>query len=146
MPSLVYNIAKEQFANGTLDWDDASTWRVLLVTATYAANADHNFVSDVTNELAGGTYARQTLTTRTVTKDTANDRAVLDAADTTFAGLTTAPAGGIAAAAVIYKRVGADDTTPGDDVLVAYIDHTDHTTDGTDFVIQWSAAGIVTLT
>ena len=147
MASVVYNQFKADIANATQDWDDgAATYRVALYTTNPAINADDNFMSDISDgtEATGGGYARVTLANRSVTKDTTNDRAVLDADDTLFAAINAGTING----AAVYKRVGADDSTPSDDRLVAFYDFSGSpfVTNGGDFTIQWNAAGLITLT
>ena len=139
MASALYNSGKEALANGTLDWDNGSAAvRVLLVTAGYTFNPDHNFVSSITNELSGTGYTRKDLAGRSVTKDNTNDRAVCDANDLTWSAIDA----GVPVAAVAYLRVGADDTTPGDDILIGYFDFTALTTNGSDFNLVWNANGL----
>ena len=58
----------------------ADTIKVLLVKNTYGFAATQNIVNDITpatHEVTGGGYARQTLTTKTVTEDDTNNRAAL---------------------------------------------------------------------
>jgi len=50
----------------------------------------------------------------------------------------------------VYKQVGGDDTTPGDDPILYYLDDTDISdlpkpTNGGDITVQWAAEGIVNL-
>ena len=114
MAHTIYNRHKANVANGTHDWD-AGTYRVLLTTNAYTPDPDHNFVADVTNELAGGGYARVDLATRTVVEDDANDRADAKADNTTFSGLSSTQT---ARYAVIYKF----NTNDADSTLVAAMD------------------------
>lgn len=138
MANLVYNVAKERFAAGNLDWD-ADTIKVMLVNSSYAVDADHNTVSQVTNELAGTGYVRKTLANKVVTKNTTLDRAELDADDVTWTGISA----GTAAAAIVYEDLGGADSG---NYLIGFVDIADTVTNGSDFTIQWSSAGILTLT
>lgn len=143
--SLVYNIAKRQLLDAQLDLD-ADVLRIMLVDNTYTANADHDFVSQTgleAAELSGTGYARQTLGTIGVSEDDANDRGEFTAANVTWSGINA----GTAEAAIIYKQVGGDDSTPANDVLIAYIDTGGFpvTTNGGDLTIQWNAEGILQL-
>lgn len=138
MPNLVYNIAKQRFGAGDLDWD-LDTIKVMLVTATYAPNADHNYVSEVTNELSGTGYVRKTLANKTVTKNVTNDRAELDADDVVWTGISAGTVG----AAVVFEDLGGADTA---NPLIGYVDLADTATNGSDLTIQWASSGILTIT
>lgn len=124
----VYNRAKVQ--NGSLDWD-TDTFRVMLVTSSYTPNLDHDFVADVVaNEVAGGGYARQTLTGNAIVIDDANDRVDHDADNATWTGLTAA-----FRYAVVFKLV----TNDADSILVAYLDLGAQSVTAQDFTIKWNA-------
>lgn len=140
MASGVYNLAKGRLGDGTIDWDGSATFRVLLVDSTYTFEPDNQFVSDVSaKEIAPSGYARQTLTGRTVTVDQTNDRAVYDATDTAFGALGT---GATIGGAIVYQRVGADDSTPSDDILIAFLDCPDAPTNGGTITVQYAATGV----
>jgi hypothetical protein len=63
-----YNHARYLLAEGDLDFG-AGDIKALLVTSAYTPDNDaHDFVDDVTNELAGSGYARQTLAYSGVTR------------------------------------------------------------------------------
>jgi hypothetical protein len=143
MASLLYNRGKKALVAGEVDWDDNSTTtiRVLLVNASYSPNADHAYVSSVTNEVVGTGYTRKNLTTRAVTQNDANDRVECGADNITWTGLDC----GTIAGAVVYKQTGGDDTTPADDILIAYMDFNDLITNGGDVTLQWNALGLFTL-
>src|SRR5690606_20072773 len=70
-------------------------------------------------EISVASYARQTLASKAVNRDTANDRIELDAANLDFGSLES---GQTVKAIILYVQVGGDDTTPADDILMAYID------------------------
>ena len=106
----------------------------------------HEFVDDV---LDGGTtaaeptdesYARQSLDGQSVTQNDTDNQAVFDADDVTFPDLeTTDDIRGL-----IVFREETDDS----DSTIAFVIDSDDTTDlpvetnGTDFVIEWSADGV----
>jgi hypothetical protein len=140
MASLVYNAAKKNLINGTIDLD-TDTIKAMLVTSAYVPNADtHAFRSDVTNEVAGTGYTAggQALTTKTVTQDNTNDRAVFDADDVVWATATIT-----ARAAVLYKSRGG---LASADELLAYLDFgADITSTAAAFTVQWNASGILLL-
>lgn len=139
MASLVTNRGKVILV--TNGWAGTS-YRVALVTASYTPSADHNFVADLTNELSGGNYARQTLASLTVTENDTDDRAQLDAADTVFSSLQLAA--GTPRYAVVYRNVTNDADSP----IIAAIDLGDPPTapTGADFTVAWDATGIIRLT
>jgi hypothetical protein len=57
----VYDSFKRDLQNGTIDVD-GDTWICGLSTSTYVPNAaTHEILTDITNEVAGNGYARQTL-------------------------------------------------------------------------------------
>jgi hypothetical protein len=137
MAGALYNKGKTVLVNGTTIWGTADL-RALLVTSSYTFNADHNFVSDITNELSGGNYARVALTGETVTEDDTNDRAVCDASDTTFSAL--AAAAGTPARAIIFDQAGGADSARA---LICCVDLTSPATpNGGDYTIQWASTGI----
>lgn len=132
MPSLIYNSAVRDAAIGSIDFD-ADTFRVMLVTSTYAPNKDtHTKRSDVTDEVSGTGYtAGGGSTTATVTLDTANDRV-----DVSFSSVTFTTATITARAAVIYKSRGG---LASADELVAYVDfNSDVSATAANFVTTFS--------
>ena len=132
MANLIYSTAKGDFADGTNDWDaGGQTYRVLLTTSTYTPVASHQFVSSITNELAGGGYTRKDLTTRTVTANGANFD--LKADNTAYTALTN---GQTAAWAIVYKFV----TNDADSRLIAAIDLAPGVIMTGDVTIKWDAA------
>ena len=151
------NNAKEILLEGQID-GTSDTLRVALLnnTTSYTFDPDnHTNVDDVIDggttgtEFSGGSYSRQTLSNVTVTQDDVDDEGVFDADDTTFPSLDSQDIQTI----IIYKQVGGDDTTPGDDPIVAVLDDdsagslTDLplTTNGSDVTITWNAEGIVNI-
>lgn len=99
--------------------------RVLLVrdTSTYTPNKDHDYLTDFTGnggvEVTASGYARDTIDSVTVTPDDSGDLANVDGADLDFGEVA---AGQGWEAALVYIQVGGDDTTPADDVLLAWFD------------------------
>jgi len=82
--SSTYNRAKYSLARGLIKLD-ADAIGVLLVSSAYAFNADHVYVSDLTNELSGIGYVRQLLAGKTVIEDVIGDVALWKAADVIWA-------------------------------------------------------------
>ena len=142
----VYNRGKLVMTDGTLGVDGWTTGGadvgVLLVAAGYTYDADHNFVSDITNELSGGGYARQTgLTGRTATEDDANDRVSYDAANVVFPSLDIAA--GQPVAAIVYNNTPGTDATR--QLIARVVLNTPPTPNGGDYTVIWDAAGVLTL-
>ena len=83
---LVYNEALTSIGKCEIDYlnDDIV---VILTTDDGDIDAD-TFISDLTGEITGGGYTRQTLASKTVTTDDTNDRAIFDAADVQWTSLT----------------------------------------------------------
>ncbi|GIV82359.1 MAG: hypothetical protein KatS3mg051_1713 [Anaerolineae bacterium] len=93
--------------------------RAMLMKSTHVPGHDDSFVSDISaDEATGGTYARVTLSGVTVAQDDANDRVTLDFNDPTFSSPASAQD---IIGMEVYMQVGADDSTPADDALVAFI-------------------------
>lgn len=130
MSSGIYNKAKG--LEGVFDWDaGGDTYRVLLVTSTYTPNPDHVFVSDITNELSGGSYARQDLGGRAISIDNVNDRVDHNATNVTF---TIA---GSPKYAIVYKFITNDAASP----LVCWIDLGSVTLTG-DLTVKWNGGAL----
>jgi len=135
----VYGRAAELMMEGSHDLDGA-TYNVMLTTSTYTPDVDtHDFRSDVTNEVTGTGYSAggQALGSVTVTYDSANNRAVFDAADVVWSSSTIT-----ARYAVVYRARGGASSA---DELLCYVDFgTDVSSTGGAFTIAWHANGIVT--
>jgi hypothetical protein len=139
-----YDSFKEYVADGTFDLN-TDTFKVALVTSSYAFSAAHTVFANITNELStanGYTSGGATLTS--VTFSQTSGTATFDAADTTW----TASGGSIVSRrAVVYKSGTANsrvnplvgsillDTTPADVTVTA----------GNTLTLQWNASGIFTL-
>jgi hypothetical protein len=107
MPNVTYNGFLEALAKAQANLVTA-TIKMMLVQAGYVPNKDHRFVNQVTNEISVIGYARQTLANKTVTRDDANDFAILDADDPLW---TTLAAGQTIAGAVLFLDLGSDATS-----------------------------------
>lgn len=65
---IVFDSYKRDFQNGTIDVD-TDVFIMGLSTSTYVPNKNtHEILTDVTNEVVGNGYARQTLTAVTLTE------------------------------------------------------------------------------
>lgn len=151
---MIPDRTKTELFRANVDYAN-DTIRVALLKETAEYNPDsvaHEFVADV---LDGGTtgaefddtnYSRQTLTT-SVTEDNTDNEGVFDANDVTWTSL-----GGSQTieAILIYKQVGADDTTPVDDPILRILDDSEEAdlplaTNGGDVTISWNSEGIVNI-
>lgn len=147
--SFLYNRAKKEIQDGTIDLL-GDTLKVMLVTAVYTPNPDHDVVdagggSDPADaELTGSGYTagwggagRKTLAGKTITEDDGNDRAAFDANDPAWPAIQA----GTAAAALIIKEGVANDTTSR---LIACLNDGGFPkiTNGGDFSLVFNAAGI----
>lgn len=110
-----------------------ATCKCMLVDASDAFDKTTvQFVSDiVANELSSGSYARQTLTGKTVTEGTNGHATWIDFNDPTF----VAPTGETAAKAYIYKEV----TNDADSVILWVLDGADIITNGGNVTVVLSA-------
>lgn len=124
--------------SGANPWDwDTDTIKVALATSTYTPNQDtHDFFNDVTNELptAGGyTAGGLTITTPTITYDTASNEVRLDCDDPAWTSATFT-----ARYAIWYKSTGTASTSP----LIGYMDFgADATVSSGTFTITLNASG-----
>ena len=147
MASYIFNTWKKNQLDGTSVVDfDTDAIHVALVNSGYVANASaqdtHDFFDDVgASEVSGTGYTSggQSIINKTITKDTANDRAVFDGDDMSWPTSTITAYG-----AVIYKKVG---TTASVSPVIALIDFGGaQTSSSGTFAITWSSIGILTLT
>lgn len=144
MPSQQYGTGVLSVVNRDINLI-GSVIKAMLVTPSYTFNAAHDFVNDVsTQELNGTGYVpgfagsgRKALTSKTLTLNTGQTRVEFDAADLTWAGLT---AGAGSLGGVILYQEGTSDA---DSRLVAFLDPTDMTPNGSDVTVAWSANGIL---
>jgi hypothetical protein len=140
MPSKLYGNFLVKALNKEVDWD-TDTIKVALTTSSYTPNQDtHDYFNDVTNEVSGTGYTAggNTLASKTITYDDANNVIVLDAADTTWASSTIT-----ARYAVVYASTGTASTSP----LIGYVDFgSDQSSTNGNFTITWDSTGIVRVT
>lgn len=127
--------------DGTAVWDwNTDTIKLSLHTSTYAPNLDtHDFYDDVTNEIGntgsytGGASGGITITTPTVTYDSATDETRLDGDDASATSATLT-----ARYAVIRKSTGTASTSP----VIGLIDFgADQTVSGGTFTVQADSTG-----
>lgn len=137
----LYNSAKLEIANGTIDLD-TDTFYVMLLGSGYTPDIDaHNRRDDISgSEVSGTGYTAggKVIGTVTVTQDDTNDRAVMDGDDVEWATSTIT-----ARYAAIYKLTGSGAAS---DNLLGYIDFgEDKTSTAGLFKIAWNTSGILTL-
>jgi hypothetical protein len=132
-----FNKGKHELGSGTTVYTTA-TIKVLLVTSGYVLNIDHDFVDDITNEVTGGGYVRQTLGTKVVTNNTTSDRTEFDAADSTFTNVTATNMN----AAIAFRDTGTASTSP----LLWYLDFTAQSPAAADVTLQWNSSGLAHIT
>ena len=142
MPSKLYGQFLSKALNKEVDWD-SDTIKVALVSSSYTPNQDtHTYWSDVVSyEVTGTGYTTggQTLGSKTVTYDSANNVIILDAADTTWSSSTIT-----ARYAVVYDDSGA---TNASKALIGYVDFSsDQSSTNGNFTITWDSTGIVRIT
>jgi len=135
MASGLYNRGAAILVDGTVTWG-TTTCGIVLVTSSYTPDNAHNFVSDLTNELSGGNYARGTVAGESgPTEADANDRVEYDMNDQVFSALQAAA--GTPQYAILYDNTAGTDGTRE---LIAWFDlGTPAVPNGTDYTIQWAA-------
>ena len=137
MANGVYNRGKFLLAGAGLDLDTADL-RLMLVNATYTFDNNHNFIDNagagdpIDHEISVGGYARQALTTKTITEDDTNDFAYLDADDAVFTALV---AGQTIGGAILFDNAGGADTARA---VIAFYDLVDTATNGGNVTVQWA--------
>lgn len=125
MANAMYDLGRQGFLDGSIDWDTDNIKCVLVDAADYTVNlTTHQFLSDVA---AGARVATSgNLASKTVASG------VADAADVTFSAVTGDPS----EALVIYKDTGSAATSR----LIAYIDTATGlpvTPNGGDITVAW---------
>lgn len=146
MSSAVYANAKLLMATDSLGWVSPSVvFRGLLVGSVYAFNHVQTTVADILGfEISGGTYQRVGILNRSAQLDLAGNRALCRADSVVFpllSGVSAAPSG-----LIIYKQVGGNDVTPGDDPLICFIDFPTTPPTGVNYVIEFDPNGVFALT
>jgi hypothetical protein len=141
MASGIYNRAKFNLMAGLMDLNDtgADTVKCALLTDSHSFNADHNTWSQISaNEASGLVYTAggKALTGLVVTQDDANNKAIFDADNVTWASETIT-----AAFAVLY-----DDTLAGKDLICCFDFGGNKSSSNGDFTISFDADGIIELT
>lgn len=115
------------------------TIKAMLMKSAYSHNPDTDYVSSITaNEASGGSYARQTLGTKSWNEDDTNNRSYFDAADITFSAVPAA--NGNVTGVVIFKDTGADATS----TIIGWLEFSSPvTTNGGDIAVQFDSTGLL---
>ena len=132
MASFIYNSFWGDLGAGTIDLD-TNTFKVMLVTSSYAADKDaHDRRNDVTNEVTGTGYTAGGATcTITIATNTSLDRTTY-----TFSSVEWPTSTITARGAVVYKSRGG---ASSNDELIFYSDFgTNVSTSGTTFTVAQS--------
>lgn len=127
MANALYDLGREKFLNGEIDWTDDDIKLVLVDTDDYTVNlATDEFHADIPGAAIVATSGN--FSTKTTSAG------VADADDVVLSSVS----GDESEALVIYKDTGVSATSP----LIAYIDSATGlpiTPNGADVTIQWDA-------
>ena len=138
MAGAMYNSAFVAFMSGDIDLLN-DTIIAMLLDSNYVPNVDNDdFIADISaDEISGGGYARDTLTTPAVTQDDSGDRGEFSSDDITgWSGDTFTGARYM----VLAKSTGNDATSQ----LIAYFDFLEDKDAGFDVAVPsqgWFAIG-----
>jgi hypothetical protein len=124
--------------SGAWSWT-SNTINTGLFTSTYVPDIDaHKFLSDLSNELAGGGYGRQALTSKTLTYDATSNATQASAGAITFPSFT-----GTFRYLIFWSDTGTPTTSP----LLFYIDYgVDVVVTAGSLTVPVPAAGYLTMT
>lgn len=130
MASGLYDLAREKFLNGQIDWADDNIKAMIVDAADYTVNlATDEFLDDVAAGARVGTTGN--LTGKTTAAG------VADAADATISTVTGDPT----EAVVVYKDTGDAATSP----LICFFENVTVTPNGGNITLQWNASGLFKL-
>jgi len=141
--SGLYGLTLEKFFIDTVgDSLEAEDNELALVTDTHTPNFDtHDFAADLTNEITGGNYAREPVTTTEVTLS--SGVLTYDAADTVYDN------GGSDDVTITNAEASAfiiDITNDADSPLFCMHDFTAPAScSNSTFTVQWAGTGLITL-
>jgi len=120
---------------GSGDLGAASTFKILLVSTAYGETKSHQFVSNLTGELAVTNYARKSVTPTLAANNTSgSERVEVTIPDQTWTALG---AGATIHGAVLVKDTGSDATSK----LIAFFDVANTATNGGDVTLDFAATG-----
>lgn len=147
MASKIYNEFARAMMAGEIDMDSDTFYTRLVLTNTTVdtENSGITTVAGFTTLDEHDSAGTQALASKAVNKDDANSRAEFDAADVTYSALAAASSGRNVQGVLICKQAGGSPATS--DLPCAFLEYASvKTPDGSDFVIQWDAEGIIQLT
>jgi hypothetical protein len=128
MANQLYDIARAEFAKGTIDWEN-DTFKVLLIdTGNYTLSQSHTTLADIAVSSRVGSETGVSLPDTKVETNGA-----LDAEDVTFTAVANTAS---VEAIIIYRDTG----TPSTMYLIAYMDTATGlpiTPNGGDIIITW---------
>jgi len=147
MANAWYNQAKGRLLNGDLILSsDTIKAALILTTPSYTFNADDDAPSSwVSSEAAGGSYARQTLGTKSGTVDDSNDLGYWSCGTITFTAVPVQAGTSTIKALIIYEYV----TNDTDSRNIAYFDTGTGfplTPNGGDITVTIAAGGLLKIT
>lgn len=118
----------------------SDTIKAGLSASAYAPNQDtHTYLSDITNEVTGGSYARVTLGTKTLTYTAGTNTLALGCATITFAAVTITD--------FRYLWIFDDTGTAGTSPLICYYDFGSvQTATAQDVTCTIASGGLASLT
>jgi hypothetical protein len=131
MSNRLYDVSRQGYLTGTLDWDSDSM-KAALLSISYSPNysTDQHF-SDVSTFQVGSSVALTSVT---------SGAGVAEAANVTFTAVTGLQVGSV----VVYKDTGTPSTSP-----LIFLVNTGTglpvTPDGTDIVVSWFSGQIFVL-
>lgn len=139
MANFLYNIAKTNLFNGTINWN-TDTFKAMLINSGYTPNPVNNYVADVipaTNELNGVGYSRLILTGNTI--GNVINLSKLSTNDLVWSAINAGTTTGL----IIFKFVSTDT----DSILICYIDSFGFpvVTSGSDLELIISSNGLINL-
>lgn len=143
---IATNRFSEAAAGGGIDFT-STTWRAaLFLKDTWTPDKDDDFISGIVSagadEVSGGIYARQTLGSKSVTRDDANDLAYATCATISFGAIAAGITQDDYNTLVIFRFVTNDtDSWLG---LIALLDAT-YSTDGAAIDFTINASGLYTV-
>lgn len=103
---VIFRGAAAAFVNKEFDWD-SDTWGALLLDSSYTVDANaHVYVTDLSHEISGGSYARVAIASKTIDSTSAGV-VKLKCDDIVFAAMTATNVN----YCVVYRNSGSDATS-----------------------------------
>ena len=134
MASNFYNNGLLKLLNGSINYTSDNI-ALLVVDNTYTFDRTDEFVSDLTGEVSGSGYSRQSLANKTVTLNATTNTIVFDCDNVSYTAITTSSA---LSAGIVYDDTGVDSTSS----LIGFFDMPETTTNASDVAIIVSPSGL----